>query len=582
VGKARDQGPQFTEAVCCPGEKPPDARLFLSLGGRLVFLAVLGLNTIALQAQSDPAASSRARPPVGDKASEGDRVCKPCHEKIYESYEQTAMAHASGPSHGNLIVGEFTHERTHVHYRVYEQDGKVWLSFDRSGNDEIHGRRELLYFIGSGKRGRTYVFEEQGFFFESPVNWYGQKGVWDMTPAYQDADHIPLNLPLSAECLSCHTSVSQDPAPGTQSKYDAPILTDEGIACSRCHGSGEAHAKSGGPILNPAKLAATKRDAVCMQCHLEGSVAIRQPGRRLGDYKPGEDLQGYVHYYVLVSQGPGLPAISQFEALYQSQCKQKFGDAMSCMSCHDPHATPGASEKVEYYRSKCIACHGEGFASRHHAKERNCVACHMPEVTSSNVAHTQATDHRILRKPPGARASAPGGLVLQRFPPSREQENQRDVALAWQSLAEAGMPPAVQEAETHLRRAVMEWPNDATLLAALGFLEQRRGQIPQAKAMYERALEKDPLDSTAATDLGVIEAQTGNVRRAIALWGAAFERQPGRSAIGINLSRALCAEGKPNDAKETLQQVLEFNPDLPEARKMLVELSAHPPKCGAD
>ncbi|MGB7284971.1 MAG: tetratricopeptide repeat protein [Candidatus Acidiferrum sp.] len=491
------------------------------------------------------------------------------------------MAHASGPSAGNVIPGEFTHGVSGVHYRVYEQDGKVWLSFDRAGIDEIHGKRELLYFIGSGHRGRTYVFAQDGFFFESPVNWYGQKGVWDMTPAYQDARHIPLNLPLTSDCLSCHTNDLQQPMPGTENKYSGPIITQGGIGCARCHGPGDAHSNGSGPILNPAKLSASSRDAICMQCHLEGSVAIRQPGRNLNDFKPGDDLQDYVHYFVLSQSGPGLPALSQFEALFQSVCKQKSGDAMSCMSCHDPHFSPGPAEKVAYYRSKCIACHGEGFAAKHHPKEQNCVACHMPAVASSNIAHTQATDHRILRMPalPGSSSTTQLQPQLRRFPPSEEKPGDRDLALAWQTLAEEGMESAVPEAEKYLRSALAQQPDDATLLTAMGFVAQKRGDIRQAKSMYEKALEKDPLATVAATDLGVIAAQSGDLNRAIALWQPAFDRQPGRSAIGVNLAKTLCAEGKPDEAKNQIKRVLEFNPDLPEAREMLQELNKNPSQC---
>jgi tetratricopeptide (TPR) repeat protein len=489
-----------------------------------------------------------------------------------------------------------------VHYRVYEQAGKVWLNFDRDGVDEIHGKRELLYFIGSGHRGRTYVFALDDFFFESPVNWYGQKAVWDMTPAYQEVRHIPLNLPLSSECLSCHTNGPQQPLAGAENKYVASITTQEGIGCARCHGSGDSHfgdasfnansahaasgealSNHGTAILNPAKLPASRRDAVCMQCHLEGSVAIRQPGQSLSDFKPGEDLQDYVHYYVLASNGPGLPALSQFEALFQSKCKQQSGDAMSCMSCHDPHSTPGAAAKVAFYRAKCMACHGEPFAAKHHPKEQNCMACHMPAVTTSNIAHTQATDHRILRDP--SLALAPAASLtqarpeLKRFPPSDAQDSARDLALAWQSLVEEGMEPAVPEAEKYLRAALAEYPDDAALLTAMGFVEQKRGDIRQAKLMYEKALEKDPLATVAATDLGVIAAEAGDLTLAIRLWKGAFDRQPGRSAIGVNLAKAFCAAGKPDEALHEIARVLDFNPDLPEAKKIMQELNASPSKC---
>ena len=48
----------------------------------------------------------------------------------------------------------------------------------------------------------------------------------------------------------------------------------------------------------------------------------------------------------------GLGGVSQVEALMQSMCKRKSGDAMSCTSCHDPHYEPPAEERVAYYREK--------------------------------------------------------------------------------------------------------------------------------------------------------------------------------------------------------------------------------------
>jgi predicted CXXCH cytochrome family protein len=569
---------------------------------RFAAILVFFLPLVSAGAQTNQAPSLPV--PLSSEAGthdESDRTCAQCHAAIYKSYQQTAMAHASGPSKGNVIPGEFTHSLSRVHYKVYEQDDKVWLSFDRNAPDAMQGKRELLYFIGSGHRGRTYVFSEDGFFFESPVNWYGQKSVWDMTPAYQDARHIPLTLPLSSECLSCHTNDLQQPVPGTENKYSAPIIMQEGIGCARCHGpggthsrdalSGDAHSNRNGAIVNPAKLSASRRDGVCMQCHLEGSVAIRQPGRNLSDFTPGEDLQDYVHYYVLAQSGPGLPALSQFEALFQSKCKQKSGDAMSCMSCHDPHSSPAPAEKVAYYRSKCLACHGETFAAKHHPKQQDCMACHMPTVATSNIAHTQATDHRILRNPHLTTAPPLVAVLpqLKRFPPTdlvdrsaatNEKQSDRDLAMAWQSLAEEGMEYAVPEAEKYLRTALAVQPDDATLLTAMGFVAQKRGEIQQAKSMYEKALEKDPLATVAATNLGVIAAQAGELDRAIALWKAAFDLQPERSAIGINLAKALCAIGKPEEARDRIKRVLEFNPDLPDASKMLQALEMSPSKCG--
>ena len=75
----------------------------------------------------------------------------------------------------------------------------------------MRGKRELLYYVGSGRRGLSYLFAQNGFLFESPVNWYGNAQRWDMAPAYQNAREIPLNLPAVTSCLRCHVSGMRAP-----------------------------------------------------------------------------------------------------------------------------------------------------------------------------------------------------------------------------------------------------------------------------------------------------------------------------------------------------------------------------------
>ena len=317
----------------------------------------------------------------------GMEACSGCHSGIYASYQKTAMARASGPAIQGLISGEFVHAASGVHYRVYADKGAAWLAYERPGDPSVHGTRELLYFIGSGRRGRTYLFSDDGFVFESPINWYAQRRVWDMAPAYQSVRQIPMNLPAEASCLSCHTSNMQTPEMGTENRYKLPLFAHPGITCERCHGPGAAHISTNAAMLNPLKLPARRREAICMQCHLEGSIAIQRPGKHLYDFKPGDDLSNYVSYFELARDGSqDVGAFSQFEALAQSVCKRKSGDAMSCMSCHDPHFSPSSEEKVSFYRSKCLACHGAAFGAKHHRDNPNCAQCHMPAISSAQFA----------------------------------------------------------------------------------------------------------------------------------------------------------------------------------------------------
>ncbi len=504
------------------------------------------------------------------------------------------MARASGPAIDVLTPAEFTHKESGVHYRIYAEKGRAWLSFERPGDPQLRGKRELLYYIGSGRRGRSYLFETDGFLFESPVNWYANKQVWDMAPAYQTAREMPLNLPAYTSCLHCHVSGMKPPAEGTENRYPEPPFTHNGVACERCHGGGAAHDNDGAigttahpAIVNPAKLAPARRDDICMQCHLEGKAAIERPGRHVYEFRPGDALSDYVRYFLLVdANGSGLGAVSQVEALAQSQCKKKSGDAMSCTSCHDPHQSPLAEERVAFYRGKCLACHGAAFGAKHHPERPDCTACHMPTSLSTDVAHTEVTDHRILRQPQISpqllqnAAETPALPRLVPFPEPKAEPDPRDLALAWESVVESGMSAAEPKARELLAKAVQQSPDDPVLLSALAYCEQRGGSIERARELYQKALARDSTLVDAATNLGVIEAQAGDLPDAVKLWKNAFERAPARSSIGLNLARAYCAAEKFDEARTYTRRVLEFNPDLVSARKLLEALNRSPANCG--
>ena len=516
----------------------------------------------------------------------GDEACAKCHSSIYDSYEKTPMAHASGLAPDNLIPADFTHGASGVHYRIFGDNGRVWLSFDRDGNNPLHGKRELLYYIGSGRRGLTYLFADDGFVFESPINWYGDRRLWDMTPAYQNVQAMPLNLPAHTSCLHCHVSGMRAPIEGTDNRYQMPLMTHSGVSCERCHAPAAAHVK-GGPIVNPAKLPPERRDAICMQCHMEGRVSIERAGRHIYNFQPGDSLSDFVRYYVLTGASGQLGAVSQVEALAQSTCKKASGDKMSCTSCHDPHFAPPAQQRAEYFRGKCLACHGESFAVKHHPEQKDCTVCHMPESASKDVAHTEVTDHRIPRLPSvspqllqdtNASVSKP---ELVPFPDTKEAEDDlRDLALAWESLANNGMSSARPQAEALLRRSATQLPGDAATLAARGYEDQVRGNLTEARTMYTQALTADPDSIDAATNLGVIEAQGGNLPAAAKLLQSAFDRAPGRSSIGMDLVRVLCFDGKLDESKAVMNRVLEFNPDLSAARKLMDGLHQPKPNCG--
>ena len=66
-------------------------------------------------------------------------------------------------------------------YRVFRQGQRAVLSYERTGSSALLGTQELKYYVGSNTRGRTFLFEIDGFLYQSPINYYAAKRIWDMS-----------------------------------------------------------------------------------------------------------------------------------------------------------------------------------------------------------------------------------------------------------------------------------------------------------------------------------------------------------------------------------------------------------------
>jgi predicted CXXCH cytochrome family protein len=514
-------------------------------------------------------------------AQNPDKVCAGCHQEIYDSYQATPMARASGPAADGLLPGEFTHAASGVHYRLFLRDGQAWLSYDRPGTT-LKGEQELSYFVGSGERGRTYLFQKDGFWFESPVNWYSKQRVWDMNPKSMGVKEMPFTLKVDAGCLHCHSTGAQRSLPGAVNHFGTRPFLYPGITCQACHGDPAAHLASGGgsPMVNPAKLSPAKRDSVCLQCHLEGETAVNAPGRSLAAFAPGDNLSDYVTHFVRSGElGPNGRATSQWEALLQSACKRGSGDRLTCTTCHDPHAAPAPEQRVGYFRSRCLTCHGApAFVTKHHPETPDCAGCHMPREKTADVAHEQVTDHRIQRRAGQSPATFTGELTVV----GGGSVSDRDLGLAYFQLALRGDRQSGQRAMQLLQQYEQHGGDqpDADLHRALGFLDQMSGNRPAAMREYQAALRANPQDSVAAGDLAILEARTGDTQGALSRFQQVSENDPGETAASMDLAAIECATGHPQLAIKALQQLLDFSPDDQKARQLLSALENKPETCG--
>jgi hypothetical protein len=501
----------------------------------------------------------------------GNAACAACHKSIYDSYSTTAMARTSGPALPNLIEGSFYHSPSDVSYGI-ERRGEVGLlSYQRSGTRQLRGEQRLKYHVGSNTRGRTFLFEIEGFLYQSPINYYAVKDRWDMSPGYAQLVEMELNHPVDSTCLFCHASRVQRPVIGTVNKFAGDAFLQPGVGCERCHGPGSDHVKGLGPMVNPAKLTGDRRDSVCNQCHLEGEARIARAGRAQDLYTPGESLSDSLAVFVRDDAAiDRLGAVSHVEALALSLCKRRSGDGLSCITCHDPHVQPGASQKASYYRARCIGCHAP-LARNHHPDQQDCTTCHMPRSDSADIGHTMVTDHRIPRLEVTPHTTALPVRRLVEF--GSQTPRDRELGLAYGEVALRGNEFAAREALRLLQGVLPRFEHDPDVLTRLGHLYQMQGDLDRAERFYERALTQAPQHAVVAGNLGVLNARRGNLRHALELWRDAFARNPQLSDLGLNLANGLCAVGDADGARAVAARVLEHNPDHGATRTLLRHLT---------
>ena len=513
-----------------------------------------------------------------------DASCGRCHAKILHSYLATPMANASGVAWERLKTGAFEHKPSGVNYTLSLQDSQLMLTYNDPKDPETAASRKLEYFLGSGHLGLTYLYSLNGYLFESPVAWYAASGSLDMKPGLESITQAPPALPVQAECLRCHMSAVRHSDSGTINRYSELPFLHAGITCESCHGDTRQHLVTGGKaaVANPSMLRANLRDSICISCHLEGDISVERAGHSALDFKPGDPISDYLAYFVYSGQGATKRGVSEVEQLSLSRCKQTSGEAMSCMSCHDPHYTPtGPREQAMFYRKKCLACHtGAAFATAHHTENPDCTSCHMPRTGAENIPHVAWTDHRILKypeapAPPMGATTGPVAAAEETLVPIFSPGTTgRDMALAYYNGFLAGKFVLQQKAYDGLEAIKPELSGDRDALAALGILCEERGDYKQAQELFQEVLKVDPRNLIAISNLGTLLAKSGDLQGAISLWRPAFERNEDVVGLAKNLAQVECTAGDAAAARNTLQKTLQFSPGLRDVRRILRRLPA--------
>jgi Flp pilus assembly protein TadD len=492
------------------------------------------------------------------------------------------MANASGVALQRLTPGAFLHKQSGIEYEIYSQGGAAWLSYRRSNDPAIEGKKRLDYFLGSGHLGLTYLYSTNGYLLESPIAYYADPKAYDMKPGLERIEHMPGALPVNATCLRCHMSAVQRPDAGTENHYqDLPFL-HTGITCESCHGDTRRHVTSRGivSVVSPANLVPAKRDSICIACHLEGTTSVERRDHSVLDFEPGKNIADYISYFTYSRENATSRGVSEIEQFTSSKCKRTTGEAMSCMNCHDPHRSPAPDERVAFYRRKCLTCHAQPlFETTHYPANRDCTSCHMPKTGARNIPHVAWTDHRILKHPNQEDVSNADASPDRELTPILPGSGSRELALAYYNLAVSGHVSALPRAIALLSAAAQSSPDDEAVLRALGVLGDWEGNGANAEALYRRVLERDPTSLAAASNLGTILAKSGKLQAAAELWRPIFARNEDILGLGQNLATVECMLGQRDRAVNVLTRVLIYSPDMPEIRTRLKTITSSSQLC---
>jgi hypothetical protein len=338
-----------------------------------------------------------------------DLACRKCHQEKFDSYLATAHHKTSRIADRSSIAGSFTNGHDvmstlnpELTFRMEARDGHFYETAIRQKQPHIAKRTEqIALVIGSATKGQTYLYWKQNGLFELPVSYWTELHRWVNSPGYVDGS-ADFDRPVPPRCLECHATYFQQTGSQPSDNHynkDSFVL---GISCERCHGPGSEHVKN--QSANSANSSATKtmpplglsRDRqidVCAQCH--GGAG--EPIAPAFSFRPGQPLAAYVKLQEATATDRLDVHGNQVNLLARSRCFEA-SPAMSCSTCHDPHAPerPAAD-----YSARCVECHETEQCAmvRKLGKQiaTNCIDCHMP-VQASNLLVLDADDTRLKAK----------------------------------------------------------------------------------------------------------------------------------------------------------------------------------------
>ncbi|HSG71796.1 MAG TPA: tetratricopeptide repeat protein [Planctomycetaceae bacterium] len=459
--------------------------------------------------------------------------------------------------------------------------------YDADGNAIYDQKFPMDYVIGSGQRAKAYVHRRGDLLFMSPLNWYRETSVWDLSPNYEPDDVRRFDRRVNEACLGCHSGRVAVQERGTN-RYADPLFHETRIGCEKCHGPGEEHIafREGitesdiDPIVNPAKLEHMRRESVCYQCHLSTKARFLRPGRSHLDFRPGmklSEIWAILDRGIDISKDGRTRSVNHVQQMRASRCYQMSSPKMGCITCHDPHRETPLEFRLAFYRERCLQCHEESDcrASRDNRllRQDSCIECHMPSLESSNMDHVAQTDHRILRDPesegrfPMTEHSHPLEFFADMGEELPEQDRKRAVLLG--SFLDRSLPP--DRLARNLEELLSQFPEDGLVLSALGILARQRNELSAARRYFELAAAIPSERESSLFELLQLSYQSKEWSAAVDYATRLLEIDPFDTRVYAILGDSLWSLGRAEEAIDAVRRASELNPGSLPLREWLID-----------
>jgi hypothetical protein len=571
-------------------------RMFVSaLLAATVFSAIFATPaTTQKAANSDPAHM--------DKGYVGSSACGKCHRQIYTSYSQTDMGRSMSVPSRSLIKTIASpiavHDaRSNHEFEIFIRDNQLFQSefgVGTDGKEIFRDTHQIEWIIGAGANGFGTIVKRDDYLFEAPLSFYAKPAAWALSPGYEFVDY-GFSRPILPGCIACHSGRAEA-VPDGNGRFRNPPFAQLAIGCENCHGPGQTHVSemllsepsigSSATIVNPAKLSPGLADNICMSCHQMGDARVLQPDKDYRDFRPGTLLKDTLAILMVPpSRGNPLESdlLEHYFSMTLSKCYRTSRGRMGCITCHDPHVEPSASEAPAYFRGRCLSCHSEKSCAvpitlrQRKNPPDDCAGCHMPKRDVRIISHSALTNHRIIAEsgevfPEVLPTPQTPGLMYLNSVPGQDISVSPLVLLQAYGQVMASHPEYREKYWNLARQLKSVQPDNVAVLKALAdwsTQQKSADAVGNAIEYLESAIEHGDTDPTDYEELARLLMANGRTREVVKLLQRGLQDLPYDAEYYRLLGKAYLDLSRASDAREILAKGAQIFPQDSGIRELL-------------